>query len=229
MQPPSRRVVEKQSSGLRSALHSAPWRIGGCILFCLPFLLAGCNYLGFIADKSMLGKDKPAQYTLSKDSTVVIAENWRNPTGSETDAQEIEQAVYDELRQHDLGTQVSPTEVMDLKAQRPDFSKLSIAQIGKLVGAKQIIYINLTQTELVRAMGSDAYTGKATARVKVVDADTGESLWPIDNADGFPISVSTEMAMARTNKSKTSLRELLIQATAAHIAELFYTVHPTDE
>ena len=191
--------------------------------------LSGCNYLGFMADKSMLGKDKPAQYTLSKDSTIVIAENWRNPTGSETDAQEIEQAVYDKLRELDLGPQVSPTEVMDLKAQRPDFSKLSIAEIGKLVGAKQIIYINLTETRLVGAEGSDAYTGKSTARVKVVDADTGQALWPIDNADGFPISLKTDIAMAPTEKQKNSLREKLIQATAEQIAELFYTVHPTEE
>jgi len=184
--------------------------------------VASCNVLGFVADKSDMGKDRSALYTLSKESTVVIAENWRSPTGTEMDAEEIERGVFDNLRSQNIGTQINPSELLDLKTQRADFASLSIAQIGKLVGARQIIYVNLTDTSLVGAEGSDAYTGKATARVKVVDANTGETRWPTDNADGFPVNVSTTLAMARDSADKTALREKLLQATADRISQLFY-------
>lgn len=199
------------------------------ILYLLVLLPTGCNLLGFVADKSDMGKDRAALYTLSQESTVVIAENWNNPTGTALDAEQLERDVFETLRSHNLGTQVNPTEVIDLRSRRSDYATMSIAQIGKLVGARQIIYVNITGLELVGATGSDAYTGKATVRVKVVDADSGTTRWPIDNADGFPIKVTTNLVTASDASDKTALREKLLQATADRIAQLFYTAPAPEE
>ena len=196
------------------------WREISCLLL---LATSGCNLLGYAADKSTLGKDRSALYTLSQESTLVIAENWHNPNGTALEAEELERDVFENLRSQNLGTQVNPIEVIDLRSSRPDYAKLSIAQIGKLVGAKQIIYVNITDDELVGAIGSDAYTGKATVRVKVVDADSGETRWPLDNADGFPIKVSTKLVTASDEAAQTAVREKLLQATADRIAQLFYT------
>jgi len=105
---------------------------------------------------------------------------------------------------------------------------MSISQIGKLVGAKQVVYVNLTETSLIAAQGSDVLNGKVTARVKVVDVETGQARWPTDAADGFPVSVSTPMAMARDEQHETALREKLLAAAADRISRLFYKASAED-
>ena len=139
---------------------------------------AGCNILGFVADKTTTGEDQNARYSLPNQPTVVIVENWLNPSGSAIDAEQIQREVYENLQEHKAGDLIDPITIVDLRSQRPDFGKLSIAQIGKLVGAKQVIYINLTDTSLLGAEGSDSVHGKASARVKVIDVATGDALWP---------------------------------------------------
>ena len=198
------------------------------ILYLLLLLPTGCNLLGFAADKTVFA-ERDARYILSKEPMVVIAENWRNPSGTAIDAEQIEREVYENLRDHKIGPQIDPTAVIDLQSQRSDFATMSIAQIGKLVGAKQVVYVNLTETSLIAAEGSDVLNGKVTARVKVVDVETGQARWPTDAADGFPVSVSTPMAMARDEPHETALREKLLATAADKISRLFYKARDDDE
>jgi hypothetical protein len=191
----------------------------------LAFLIVtatGCNILGFVADKTTTGETKDANYVLPSEPTVVIVENWRNPTGAAIDAEQVQREVSENLASHQIGPQIDPTAVIDLKSRRRDFGKLSIAEIGKLVGAKQVVYINLTNTSLTAAEGSDSYTGKVTARVKVVDTESGEARWPTDSVEGYPISISTPVATARNESDRNELREKLLAAASDRISKLFY-------
>lgn len=200
------------------------------IYYLLLLSCGGCNILGFAADKTTSGVTYTnAEYTLAKEPMVVIAENWRNPTGTAIDTEEIEREVSENLNAQNIGPQIDPTAVIDLKSSRPDFGSLSIAQIGKLVGAKQVIYVNITNTSLVGAIGSDSLKGKATARVKVIDVETGAARWPIEPADGYPISISVPDAAAHDEQQESDLRDKLLAAAADRISKLFYTAASDDE
>ena len=188
----------------------------------LALCAAGCNIMGAVADKVSGGEKREAMYLLANAPTVVIAENWQNPTATALDAEQVARSVTENLRSHNTTTVIDPTAVMDLRSQRADFHKLSIAQIGKAVGAYQIIYINMTDTALMEAQGSDALHGKSTARVKVIDVATGEVLFPSDAAEGYPIAIRTPMVRAHGEDEEAALRQQLLEATANRISQLFY-------
>src|SRR3954447_18162243 len=103
----------------------------------LLLIASGCNDIGFIADKLGPG-DTPAKFVPPKWTMVVIAENWHNPTGTAIDSEELAEYVYDDLRRHDVVPLIDPSAVTELQSKRSDFSKMSISQIGKTVGAQQV-------------------------------------------------------------------------------------------
>jgi hypothetical protein len=159
---------------------------------------------------------------------VVIAENWRNHAGSAIDSQQLAEFVYDDLRKHDVAPQIDPSAVTELQSKRSDFGSMTIAQIGKTLGAQQVLYINVTESSMTSPIGSDSLAGKCTARVKIVDVDTGEATWPRDEMDGYPVTVKTPLLEAHSDSDDAALRRALQEKVAASIARLFYKA-PTEE
>jgi hypothetical protein len=199
------------------------------VLSLLPLLCVGCNIMGFVADKTTTGEQKDAEYNLAKEPMVVIAENWKNPSGTAIDNEAIEREVSENLTAQNIGPQIDPIKVMDLKSERPDYGSLSIAQIGKLVGAKQVIYINMTNSSLIGAIGSDSLKGKATARIKVIDVATGAARWPTDSVEGYPISISLPDTATHSAQDENDMHEKLIAAAADRISKIFYKAPADDD
>jgi hypothetical protein len=223
--------VELEKAHSRLRLRSSIHYPLSTIFFLLPLLLfvPGCNLMGFAADKAGEYATQDAQYVPKDEPTVVIAENWKNPSGTELDSEEMARDVYDELRSNDFKSLIDPVSVIDLRSQRPDFHSLSVSQIGKLVGAKQVIYINVTSVQLMSAEGSDSVHGQVTGRVKVIDVETAEARWPTDSMEGYPISISSPMATAHNDRDETTLRADLIQAAAIRVSKLFYKSKVEDD
>ena len=153
---------------------------------------------------------------------VVIAENYHAPSGNLIDSEQLAELVCDKLRKHDVAPQIEPDAVMELKARRLDFDKMTISQIGKTVGAQQVLYVNITESSLTGPVASNSLAGKWTARVKVVDVETGQATWPRDAADGYPILVKTPLLEAAGESDEVVLRHALQEKAADAIARLFY-------
>jgi hypothetical protein len=197
------------------------WALG--LLSLVLFYVAGCNVIGAIASSTAPDPTTPPQYVPTTEPMVVIAENWHNPVGSNVDAEELGRYVYDTLIENSVGQQIDPITVIDLKSRNPDeFHSLSIAGIGKTVGAKQVLYINITDSSLIGPQGSDSLYGKCSARVKIVDVGSGQARWPLDAADGFPVFVQTDPTPIHSDMDETTLRQTLQQKAARRIAGLFY-------
>src|SRR5689334_10910996 len=137
-------------------------RIFGCAML---LLAGGCNIIGFVADKAGPGSID-AQFVPPKWPMVVIAENWRNPAGSAIDSQQLATFIYDDLRKHDVAPQIDPTAVTELRSRRSDFGAMTISQIGKTIGAQQVLYINVRESSLTGPVRSNSVAGNCTARVK---------------------------------------------------------------
>lgn len=192
------------------------------LFVCLVMVVcSGCNDIGFIADKLGPG-DIDAKFVPPKWPMVVIAENYHAPSGNLIDSEQLAELVYDHLRKHDVAPQIDPDAVMELKARRIDFDKMTISQIGKTVGAQQVLYINITESSLTGPVASNSLAGKWTARVKMVDVDTGQATWPRDQADGWPILVKTPLLEAAGASDEVVLRRALQEKAADAIAKLFY-------
>ena len=188
----------------------------------LLFTAAGCNIIGAVAAKVGPEPTVPAQYVLAKDPVVVLAENYHNPASLRMESDAVARMVGEELKLNDAASVVEPAKVEELRqAKGPAYRKMALDAIARAVDAKQIIYVDLERFEIEHALGSELLTGKAEARVRVVD-DAGELLWPIDSAGGYPVAVKIEPQRVASGAGDQAVRQQVHGALADRIAKLFY-------
>lgn len=191
--------------------------------------VGGCNVIGAAMYKFSPPPEVPAKYTLKNVPTVVLVENYRNPDLSANESELLGRYVQEKLSDKKLVTIVPSEKILDLKNTRPsEYSRMTIPDIGKAVGAEQVIYIDLQAAGVGSMAGDFMYKGKGAAAVKVVDCKTGDTLWPTDSADGFGISYETPALKGGEGSTYNGVRDQLFNGFADRIAKLFYTWRQED-
>jgi hypothetical protein len=192
-------------------------------------LAAGCNVIGFAAATVAGTSNTPPMYILPKQRTVVVAENYLDPARSVRDDEALARYLTDLLKQADLAPMIDPGEVYvmrhDSAAGEKSWRGLSIAAVGRSVTAQQVIYVNIISAEVESAGGSEMLRGHGEVLVRVVDAETGATLWPTDAADGYPVNSDTRMY--HEGETEVDIRTTLQKDLAEKIKRLF-TGYRTD-
>lgn len=166
---------------------------------------------------------EPAKYKLEKTPVVVLVENYRNPAEFEVPAQRLEGDISRMLTENKAGRIVEAQKVMNVTSDKTaDGRKLDIAAIGRRVGAKQVIYVNLVQFSVDLPIGGQTITGRAEAMVKVVEVDSGKTLWPRDTSDGRQVRTETTYAPGADSSNPAAVQEQLYQKLGDQITKLFY-------
>src|SRR4029079_7508378 len=73
--------------------------------------LNGCNVLGVAASAVAGGEEVKAQYQIPKRPTIVVAENFSNPSMTSLDDEPRARFVTDELNQHAIAPMIDPSKV----------------------------------------------------------------------------------------------------------------------
>jgi hypothetical protein len=193
------------------------------LLTALFITTGGCSMLGAGLAKTIGDPSIPAQYTLQQTPLVIMVENYRNPDLSAADAELLARTLYKKLDAKKLAPLVPYEKILNLRNLRPaDFRKMSVAAIGRDVGADQILYIDFQAGGLVAEGSGNVYQGKATVLVKVIDAKTGESRWPIEAAEGRIVTAETNLTQGTDTRNAGRVRIALYDKLADTIARLFY-------
>jgi hypothetical protein len=219
---------------LASMKRHVAWRRAPFLVCLLPsalcLLSSSCQTVGALAYKVVGPPDVQPKYVMPKEPLLIIAENYRAPAGSAIEADQLAQYVYEQLRVHDVAPLVDPTAFPDLRTRRGAVVRsMTISQIGHELGASQVLYINLTQSDVDVAQSSEMLRGEVNARVKVIDVATGNSRWPEEIADGYPIGAKIPMVREGDGVNETNVRQSLQQVLADKIGKLFYKWKPDDE
>jgi len=193
-------------------------------ILCLLFAQLSCNVAGAIAAKTV-GERVPAVYVpVPTDPILVIAETFRSSSAMAVDTDQLARFVTDELSRHKIAPTIDPVKVMDLRSSNPGaFRKMTISEIGRKFGAKQVLYINVTDSGIDTAGVAVVMRGQASAKVKIVDVDTSDSRWPEDAAEGYPVNASTTYQKVEQGVTESSVRRDLQETFAMQIAQLFRT------
>jgi hypothetical protein len=192
-------------------------------------LLSGCSAVGAIAYKIHGPEAIAAKYVPDRQPMLILVENFRRPSAAFTDAEILTRYLADELSNHDVAPLVDQSKVQELRADKPEeFGKMSIAAIGRTAGAKQVLYVQIVESDVQRLAGADTLQGRAAVRVRIVDAATGESRWPADLAEGYPLSYGTQLGGGDVS-NVMKVRQQIYQVLAGSIAKLFYKWKPEDE
>jgi len=189
--------------------------------------LFGCAVPGVIGYKVFGPPAVPARYVPPKDQAlVVLVEAAHSPAASVPEAEELVQSLHADLKAQKVAPLIDIGKVHDLRdTEGQGFTKLSISEIGRRVGARQIIYVDLTQCDLTSDPGTEVYSLKVSAKVRVVDAITAQTLWP-DAEGGELFEYQTPPTRATSDMSASTIKRVALKLTGNEIARMFYAWKP---
>jgi hypothetical protein len=182
----------------------------------------GCSLLSAAAYKLGPPPTTPAQYKLGPDLAVVLVENSRNPSPTEVDARQIAALLREDLAEHKSAVLVGEHAVLRLRDRDPaGFAKMSITEIGRAVGAQQVVYVDLYRVSVEIDSGNQMVRGMIEASVRVIDVRTGSNRWPKDMTQGVPIGFETPFTDIGSQMTDASVRRVMHQKLVRTIGRLF--------
>ena len=204
------------------------WGAGAAAAMLVPMLaglLGGCTPQGWV----VLMRPDPEQkyqYKLAKAPLLVLVDEPVNAARDPLTRYHLVSQLSEQLRKHKVNRQVIPEDdVQRILKTRPTAAQWTEAELGKALHAQQVLHV---QIEPLNRDDSDAFgmggygVAKLSARVRVIDVDTGDQLWPIETA-GQEVMFEVPGREMRPADEGTRLRAALAVGLADRIAKLFYT------
>lgn len=197
--------------------------------------LTGCEVVGFVA-QGIVGDKSKIAHKLADVPTVVLVDDPNNQLAGAAGVL-AERVGYDLVEHKVLKAQhvVSSFKVRDLQARLGEgFYKSPIDQIGRELGAEQVIHINVEDAGIVADPGVVQPTG--TVAVKVISVTDAKRVFPADapsrdmtgvemSRRGYPVSVSLKHYMGLQGGEtgeRTVLARRLADQMGIEVARLFY-------
>jgi hypothetical protein len=191
--------------------------------------ISGCGVASIGAYALGIDSDVKPKYVPAKEPLLVMVEN----TGSDDagdDASHVQLALAKSLDDNKVAPLVDPQKLELLKDAHPtDFHKMPIDAVGRAVGAKQVLYVNLTQSKIEDPNGGATINGEMIAKVLIVDTQTGETRWPVDEHDGELVKVEIPLKQASSDADVLKMRRDLGDKLADQISKLFHTYPENEE
>jgi hypothetical protein len=195
----------------------------------LLFTALGCSAAGVAAHKVLGPPAVPAMYVPQQQPLVVLVEDYHRATAL-TDDELLSRYVEEEFRRNvEKVPVVDSAKVREVRLSKPDaFKKMSVADVGREVGAQQVVWVDVTERTIESLLGGESLRGAVAVRVKVVDVKTGQTLWPLDMSEGYPLSTGTSWG-TKNPSSEAELKNALYRGLADKVAKLFYKWKPEEE
>ncbi len=202
--------------------------------------LAGCTAVGagaVVASKVLGPGAVDPVYTIGPEPTLVLVENYRNPVGAMSDSEQVTRFVTMAMNENlkadkDKPPQITiidPEKLIELQNGRPaEYSKMKIHEVGRALGAKHVLYVDLIASGVDMTPGSELLRGVFNANVKVIDTATGQTLFPTDVPEGLAVSWQTKPQRPSDRVYPAAVRERALRVGSDHIARLFYKWKPDD-
>lgn len=193
------------------------------LLLVLMFTTGGCAALGVVTYKIFGPPSEPAVHKIAKVPTIIICENFEHPTTSARDSEMLQQLTFEQFAGRKIAPMISPDFMNEVRGRMTEeqFRKLSIAGLGREAGAEQVVYIDLIQAGIESAVGSDFLRGRGSVRVRLIDTKSGDTIWPKEIFEGFPISFETPVPRSDQRTNQTLARAQLHEGLALRIGRLF--------
>jgi hypothetical protein len=191
--------------------------------------LAGCSLVGAVADRAITPTVNAKYVPNKKDSMLVLVESYGLSLDSGIESQHMALTLDRSLRDDKIATTVDQQKLERLRDADPDqYRKMTIAEIGRRVGARQVLYVHIGRDEIVKPPGSGQMRGHIEAVVKIVDSATGDTRWPTDSSSEA-VQITTDWIPDASGTTDADLRATMADQMAQDIGRLFHDYHPDDE
>jgi hypothetical protein len=204
-------------------------KISRAILMVCLLGTTGCAVAGLAAYGADPNTTIKARYVPLKVPTLVLVESYGNAAGDTTmAADQLGLALVRTLQDHQVAQIISPQLLANLRDQDPDkYAKMTIDGIGRALGAKQVIYVNVLRSELEAPTGSGSARGNIGCIIRVVNSATGETQWPLDSRDGALLQIQTPWLHSDAPlPERPDVHHDMVARMADDIGKLFYDWQP---
>lgn len=183
-------------------------------------LLGGCNVIAYAA--SALPQKFDAKYVPPKTPMLVLVENRQNPGTLITEADQLTLFIMDDLATYKVAPLVELKKLYELRDNEKNVDKMTISQIGKAVGAQQVLYVDLQRLIVSETEGGVPVHSRLEATVHMVDVKTGTTTFPAMGQANWPINLVTPITTVDNRNNSAALRESLLQSAGTSIGQLFH-------
>lgn len=188
----------------------------------------GCQAIGPLLYHAGLGPREriPAEFKLPPGPLVILVDDYLDVVQPPLARHELVDVVTRELRDQKLVDRVTTNEELGrLRQSEPDFENMSIREVGRLVNADTMIWIQPQQYRVNADLELAHTEGVFSARVKVFnireDDSTRIRLWPPER-DGRLVSATLSPHDIRASRSPAEVHRKMADALGDTIAKLFY-------
>ena len=194
-------------------------------------LLAGCNIVTPIAYAIDGPGQIEAEYTLANKKTVVFVDDPNNIIPRTSLLTTVGDAVSFDLMQREiLASTVSTRDAIAVAraSAGADAKKLvSTESIARSLDASQVIHIQPVIFDITGRNDSQGMRPTATVRVKVIDMDTRERVYPstgssVDGRDVTATIRESDIGSLRSRAGRSQIEDELAKKVALEVAQLFY-------
>ncbi len=194
-------------------------------LFSLIFL-PGCQivggFLGLFVIPLLPKKTIPAEHDFSQKTLLIWIDDATAGASHPHLPRYLTEALETELKSHKaVGALVDYTRVARFRPMHPDYAAISIAELGRTFEADEVLYVQIDQFKFDHEAGPGYYQPALTGSVKVINAATGERLWPA-NQTHRPIAARGDFTEGSGEVIETRLLRGLAQNVAVQLAPAFY-------
>ena len=191
--------------------------------------VGGCTVVGTLMHVAFGPPWNDAKYDPQKRPTLVLVENYQDQDASGVDGDVVARQIGDALHRHADLQVIDQDKVQPLRSEHPtDFRDMTIPAVGQALGADQVVYVNLVQSESTADPTGAAVHASATARVRVVDVKTGKVLWPAGTPKGYELVAKQDYDRSDSPQG-LAMRSDLLDHLSGDIAKLFYKWQPDTE
>lgn len=203
------------------------WRVlraAGALLLIVS--VGGCALPGALAYKVFGPSTIPARYNPPKTPLLILVENAHSGSIAMPEADALSQVIFDDLQEHKVAPLIDPNKVHELRDHNPiTFGKLSIAEIGRELGAQQVLYIRVHQLDIDAPPASDVVRLKIGAKIRIVETASARTTWP-ESGDTEAFDVETPWQRIEPGTSRSALNQEILRASGEEIARWFYAYQP---
>lgn len=202
----------------------------GCVL-----TAPGCIFFGWAGHVVAGGETVTAQYKPQDRLTLVLVDDPSHQLEDPTMAGRIASSIGRELKKNKIITEfVSDVEVARVATRQGEkFAAMPLDQLGRAVGAAQVLHVHVTQYHH-RPVGG-LWEGSAWLRVKIFDVENRQRLFPMPPATGASdgdrdMPVNAFRRYSYRSDHARAIRQTLSNKFADHIsltvAQVFFTHQP---
>lgn len=189
--------------------------------------VSGCVVPGAIAYKLFGPTPIPPRYKVPKQQPLlVLVENAHSGSVALPETDALAGVLFEDLKEHQVAPMIDPTLIHDLRDRDPvKFGKMSISDIGRALGARQVLYVNVHTMDIEQPPASELVRVKLSLKIRMIDTTTASTIWP-EAGDDESFDRETSWKRIESTTSRSTLNQDILRESGVALARWFYEYQP---